>query len=110
MNNLIFAQETTSDDINEKATNTIINEPNVSIHAVDSNLPSILSTLAKQSGYNIVTGPNVINQEKLTIHLDDVPISQAINLVIRAAGLSYEIIGSSILVANNAKLNTDIGL
>ena len=66
--------------------------------------------LAKQSNYNIVTGPNVENQEKLTIHLDDVPISQAINLIIRASGLSYEIIGNSILVANKSKLNSDVGV
>ena len=80
------------------------NQPSVSIHAEDTHLPTILSILAKESGYNIVTGPNVQNQNKLTIHLDDVPIDQAINLVIRAAGLSYEIVGTSILVANQAKL------
>ena len=65
------------------------NEPTVSIHAEDTHLPTILSMLAKQSDYNIVTGPNVQTQEKLTIHLDDVPISQAINLIIRASGLSF---------------------
>jgi len=85
-------------------------EPKVSIHAEDTHLPTILSMLAKQSEYNIVTGPNVQTQEKLTIHLDDVPISQAINLIIRAAGLSYEIIGNSILVANKSKLDKDIGV
>ena len=85
------------------------NLPTVSIHAEDTHLPTILSILAKESGYNIVTGPNVQNQNKLTIHLDDVPIDQAINLVIRAAGLSYEIVGNSILVANHAKLSEDIG-
>ena len=86
------------------------NEPKVSIHAEDTHLPTILSMLANQSEYNIVTGPNVQTQEKLTIHLDDVPISQAINLIIRAAGLSYEIIGNSILVANKSKLDKDIGV
>ena len=86
------------------------NEPTVSVHAEDTHLPTILSMLAKQSKYNIVTGPNVQTQEKLTIHLDDVPISQAINLIIRAAGLSYEIIGNSILVANKSKLDKDIGV
>ena len=86
------------------------NEPTVSIHAEDTHLPTILSMLAKQSDYNIVTGPNVQTQEKLTIHLDDVPISQAINLIIRASGLSYEIIGNSILVANKSKLDKDIGV
>ena len=109
INNFIFAQDSTLVDTDSTATNIII-EPMVSIHAVDSNLPSILSTLAKQSGYNIVTGPSVENQEKLTIHLDDVPISQAINLIIRASGLSYEIIGNSILVANKSKLNSDVGV
>ena len=82
--------------------------PKVSIHAQDTHLPSILAILAEESGYNIVTGPNVENQNKLTIHLDDVPIDQALNLVIRAAGLSYEIVGNSILVANESKLSEDI--
>ena len=56
------------------------NQPTVTVHAEDTYLPTILSILAKQSGFNIVTGPNVETQEKLTIHLDDVPISQALNL------------------------------
>ena len=84
--------------------------PKVSIHAQDTHLPSILAILAEESGFNIVTGPNVENQNKLTIHLDDVPIDQALNLVIRAAGLSYEIVGNSILVANESKLSEDIGV
>ena len=109
INNILIAQESELSEIGEGETTSIV-EPTVSIHAVDSNLPSILSTLAKQSGYNIVTGPNVENQDKLTIHLDDVPISQAINLIIRASGLSYEIIGNSILVANKSKLNSDVGV
>tara|TARA_B100001094_G_scaffold329213_1_gene391457 strand:- start:7565 stop:8959 length:1395 start_codon:yes stop_codon:yes gene_type:complete len=87
-----------------------IKYPNVSIHAQDTHLPSILAILAEESGYNIVTGPNVENQSKLTIHLDDVPIDQALNLVIRAAGLSYEIVGNSILVANQSKLSEDVGV
>ena len=90
--------------------NSEIKYPNVSIHAQDTHLPSILAILAEESGYNIVTGPNVENQSKLTIHLDDVPIDQALNLVIRAAGLSYEIVGNSILVANQAKLSEDVGV
>ena len=85
-------------------------KPLVSIHAEDTHLPSILAILASESGYNIVTGPNVQTQNKLTIHLDDVPIDQAINLVIRAAGLSYEIVGKSILVAHQSKINEDVGV
>ena len=82
----------------------------VTIHAVDTNLPDLLSILASESGYNIVTGPNVNSSELLTIHLDEVPINEAINLIVRAAGLSYEIVGNSILVADSSKLLEDIGV
>ena len=75
-------------------------ESMVTIHAVDTNLPDLLAILEEESGFNIVTGPNVNASELLTIHLDNVPIDQAINLIVRAAGLSYEIVGNSILVAH----------
>ena len=86
------------------------NQPKVSIHAEDTYLPTILSRLAKQSGYNIVTGPSVSAGKKLTIHLDDTPILEALDLIIRASGLSYEVKGNSILVAESSKLNEEIGL
>ena len=72
----------------------------ITIHAEDAFLPSILTILAKESGYNIVTDPNVNKQDKVSIHLDEVPIEQAINLVVRAVGLSYEVVGNSFLVAD----------
>ncbi|MBT3519238.1 MAG: hypothetical protein HOA19_01380, partial [Candidatus Marinimicrobia bacterium] len=55
----------------------------ITIHAEDAFLPSILAILAQESGYNIVTDPNVNRQDKISIHLDDVPIEQAINLIVR---------------------------
>ena len=82
----------------------------VTIHAEDAYLPGILSILARESGYNIVTDPNVNRQEQLTIHLDDVPIQQAINLVVRAVGLSYEIVGNSFLIAEPKKLAEEVGI
>ena len=85
-------------------------EVRVTIHAVETSLPDLLAILAEKSGYNIVTGPNVNDSEMLTIHLDNVDIDQAINLIVRAAGLSYEIVGNSILVANQEKLNQDAGI
>lgn len=101
---VLFSQENISENTDE------VKSPLVSIHAEDTHLPSILAILAEESGYNIVTGPNVQSKNKLTIHLDEVPIDQAINLVIRAAGLSYEIVGNSILVANQSKINEDVGV
>ena len=82
----------------------------VTIHAEDAPLSSVLAMLAQESKYNIVTGPNVNNHDKLTIHLTNVPISQAINLVVRASGLSYEIVGSSILVAAHSSISQDVGI
>ena len=72
----------------------------ITVHAEDAHLPGILAILAKESGFNIVTDPNVNRQDKISIHLDDVPIEQAMNLVVRAVGLSYEVVGNSFLIAD----------
>jgi len=82
----------------------------VTIHAEDAYLPSILRILAKESGYNIVTDPNVNRQDKISIHLDDVPIQEAINLVVRAVGLGYETVGNSFLIADPKKLAEEVGI
>jgi hypothetical protein len=63
----------------------------------------VLKLLAEKGDLNIVTGPGV-TPGKVTIHLKDVPVEQAVNLVVRAAGLAYERIGNSILVAEPASL------
>ena len=90
--------------------NKIKDKTLITIHAEDAFLPSILSILARESGYNIVTDPNVNRQDKVSIHLDEVPIEQAINLVVRAVGLSYEVVGNSFLVADPKKLKEEVGV
>ncbi|HEY3294701.1 MAG TPA: secretin and TonB N-terminal domain-containing protein [bacterium] len=82
----------------------------VTIDADDAFLPAVLSILAEKSGYNIVTGPGVNKEERVSVHLKDVPIEQAMNLVVRAAGLSYEIVGKSFLVAPAKQLKEQAGL
>ncbi len=82
----------------------------VSIDADDASLPTVLSILAAESGYNIVTGPGVNTQERISIHLQNTPIEEAMNLVVRAAGLSYEIVGNSFLIAESKKLENEVGL
>ena len=82
----------------------------ITIHAEDAYLPSILAILSRDSGYNIVTDPNVNRLDKISVHLDEVPIEQAINLVVRAVGLSYEIVGNSFLVADPKKLKEEVGV
>jgi type II secretory pathway component GspD/PulD (secretin) len=82
----------------------------VTLDADDAFLPSILTILAEKSGFNIVTGPGVNTKERISVHLRDAPISEAINLVVRAAGLSYEIVGNSFLVAEASALEQEIGI
>ena len=84
-------------------------EKRVTIHAEDAHLPTVLSILADESGYNIVTSPEVNSKDRISVHMDDVPIEQAVNLVVRAAGLSYELVGNSFLVATAARLEEEIG-
>lgn len=81
----------------------------ITIHAEDAHLPTVLSILADESGYNIVTSPEVNSQDRISVHMDDVPIEQAVNLVVRAAGLSYELVGKSFLVATADRLSEEIG-
>lgn len=81
----------------------------VSLDATEANLSQVLKTLAEKGGFNIITGPTV-SAGKITIQMKDVPVEQAVNLVVRAAGLSYERIGNSILVADAKSLQEETGL
>jgi len=81
----------------------------ISLDADDAYLPAVLKVLAEKGDLNIVTGPGV-SSGKITIHLKDVPVEQAVNLVVRAAGLAYERIGNSILVADAQSLRGETGL
>lgn len=104
------AQEKSDETIGTVSAKEALDPTLVTIHAEDAFLPSILAILASESGYNIVTDPNVNRQDKITIHLDDVPIEQAINLVVRAVGLSYEVVGNSFLIAEPKKLAEEVGI
>jgi type IV pilus secretin PilQ/predicted competence protein len=83
--------------------------PTVSLDADDAALPSVLKILAEKGNLNIITGPGVATG-RITIRMKDVPIDEAVNLVVRAAGLSYERIGNSILVADAKNLQDETGL
>ena len=81
----------------------------VTLDAEDAYLPAVLKILAEKGGLNIITGPSV-TAERISIHMRNVPIDQAVNLVVRAAGLAYERIGNSILVAEAKSLEKETGL
>jgi general secretion pathway protein D len=76
----------------------------VTLKAQNANLSDILKALANHSGMNFVTG-DISAREKISILLNNTPLDDAIDLIVRAAGLSYEIIGNSVLVADPDKLS-----
>ncbi|MBN1131156.1 MAG: hypothetical protein JXA71_19355 [Chitinispirillaceae bacterium] len=80
----------------------------ISMRAQDASLSEILKILAERSGMNFVTGEGVY-KEKITIILNKTPVDEAIDLVVRAAGLSYEIVGNSVLIAESDKLKGEVG-
>jgi len=84
--------------------------PLITLDAEDAPLPSVLKILAEKGNLNIITGAGAATAGRLTIHMRDVPLDQAVNLVVRAAGLAYERIGNSILVASQTVLKEETGL
>jgi type IV pilus assembly protein PilQ len=80
----------------------------ISMRAQDASLSEILKILADRSGMNFVTGEGVY-KEKITIILNRTPVDLAVDLVVRAAGLSYEIIGNSVLIAEADRLKGEVG-
>jgi type II secretory pathway component GspD/PulD (secretin) len=80
----------------------------ITLDADDTPVTSILQILASRTGLNIVTGPTV-GGRTISIHLRDTPFEEALSIVARAAGLGYERIGRSILVADPAALGSDVG-
>ncbi|MDM7915952.1 MAG: secretin N-terminal domain-containing protein [Candidatus Eisenbacteria bacterium] len=71
-------------------------------------LTEILQILANRAGLNIVTSPGV-QDRRISLHLKNTPFYEALNLVVRAAGLGYERVGNSILVADVQTLSTETG-
>jgi len=81
----------------------------VTLRASGTTVSEILQILADRSGLNIVTSPEV-EQRVISIQMEDTPFEEALNIVVRAAGLAYERVGSTILVADVQTLATPTGL
>lgn len=80
----------------------------ISLNAQDANLSEILKVLSDRSSMNFVAGEGV-QKAKISIILNKTPVSEAIDLIVRAAGLSYEIIGNSVLIGEMGKLKDEVG-
>ncbi len=88
----------------------------ITINAEDASVSHIISTMAKLSDCNIVLAIDTAGDEgeaeerRVTIHLKDVPIEQALALVVKSIGLSYRLIGDkTFLVGEKARIDEEIG-
>ena len=94
----------------------------VTLNAEDASLSNVLATLAKISDCNIVlstegtstAGTGAAGQQqqekKITIHVKDLPIEQALSLVVKSVGLSYRLIGeNTFLVGEKDKISEEVG-
>jgi len=88
----------------------------VSYDADDASLSAVLTALAKLSGANIVlavdtsTEKEKQEEKRISVHIKDVQIEQAVSLVARSAGLSYRVVGeNTFLVGDKQKIAEETG-
>jgi len=107
---LLFAEQNNEERSPIVAENATLRQSSpITLTARDASLSEILRVLAERSGMNFVAGEGV-HREKITLILNKTPLDEAINLLVRAAGLSYELIGNSVLIAEPDKLKDEVGL
>lgn len=80
----------------------------ISLNAADASLSEVLKVLADRSGMNFVASEGV-QKARISIILNKTPVAEAIDLIVRAAGLGYEIIGNSVLIGDGTKLKDEVG-
>jgi type IV pilus assembly protein PilQ len=80
----------------------------ISLNAQDASLSEVIKVMADRSGMNFVASEGVA-KARISIILNKTPVSEAIDLLVRAAGLSYEIIGNSVLIGDGSKLKDEVG-
>ena len=99
--------------INAQGVNLL--ERKITIDAIDASLTNVLSTMAQMSESNIVLAVDTIvdrdeAERKITVSLKDVPIEQALSLVVKAVGLSYRLIGdNTFLVGDKQRIQEEVG-
>lgn len=103
----LFADSSSDELLNTKIT----------INAEDASIGTIITTMAEYSNCNIVLALDQTSgdkqqkeEQKLTISLKDVPIEQALSLVVKSIGLSYRLIGErTFIVGEKSKIDEEIG-
>jgi type II secretory pathway component GspD/PulD (secretin) len=80
----------------------------ITLRAQNANLSEVMMVLSERSGMNFVAA-NDVTRDSVSIILNATPLQEAVDLLVRAAGLSYEISGNSVLIAESGKLKDEVG-
>lgn len=80
----------------------------ITLRATNANLSEVLMVLSERSGMNFVAA-NDVTRDSVSIILNATPLQEAVDMLVRAAGLSYEISGNSVLIAEPGKLKDEVG-
>jgi len=88
----------------------------ITLDAEDASVATIISTMARLSDCNIVLAMETeakdekAEEKKITIHIKEVPIEQALALVVKSIGLSYRLIGEkTFIVGERSRIEEEIG-
>jgi type IV pilus secretin PilQ/predicted competence protein len=79
----------------------------VSIDVKNGDLYDVIKLLAQQSGQNIVATPSV--KGSVTISLHNVPLKEALDLIVRTNGLEYRQVGNVYVVGTSEELTKQFG-
>jgi type IV pilus assembly protein PilQ len=80
---------------------------NVNLDVKNADILDVLKLLANESGQNIVATQNVHGTVTLSLH--DVPLSTALDLIVRTNGLDYRKMGNIYVVGTSSDLNSEFG-
>lgn len=75
----------------------------ISLDADHTSAQAALEVIASKAGLNLVTSPEV-REARVTLHLSGVKVEDAVSLVTRAAGLSFQRLGNSLVVGPAGKI------
>ncbi|MFA5093443.1 MAG: secretin N-terminal domain-containing protein [Candidatus Omnitrophota bacterium] len=78
--------------------NFSVGQATISMDFKDANLKDVLKTFSMQSGLNFIAS-EAVQDRKVTLYLDNVPISEAMGIIFSANNLSYELDGKANIFA-----------
>lgn len=99
----IRAAEGMSSDVDVQSNAGITNGDSiVNLSLRDADVKQVLRMFADQAGMNIIFSAGVSGDASVTMDLVDIPLRDALNLVIKTNDLFYDIQGNTLIVSNSS--------